>query len=75
MGKKLRRLEIATRLFYGRDLAACGSPSPSLSPQAREIGIRWYNGVDGWDRRSGREALRAWWRGDIGRDMAAQLPL
>ena len=25
---------------------------------AQAIGIRWYNGVDGWDRRSGWEALR-----------------
>jgi flavin-dependent dehydrogenase len=62
MGKKLRRLEMATRLFYGPTwrlwfgVAAC-------SRQAREIGLRWYNGVDGWDRRSGWDALRAWWQG------------
>lgn len=74
MGKKLRRLEMATRLFYGRTWPLWFAIA-SLSPEAREIGIRWYNGIDGWDRRRGREALRAWWRGDIGRQMAQQLPL
>jgi menaquinone-9 beta-reductase len=73
VGKKLRRLHMAVQLFYGPTwwlwfaLAAC-------SPQAREIGIRWYNGVDEWDRRSGREALRAWWRGDLGAAAQRSLP-
>jgi len=63
-GKKLRRLEMATRLFYGPSWRlwfgiAAGSKT------AREIGIRWYNGVDGWDRRSGWEALGAWMQGRI----------
>jgi flavin-dependent dehydrogenase len=57
-GKKLRRLELVTRLFYGPTwrfwfgLAA-------HSRRAQEVGIRWYNGVDGWDRRSGWEAVAA----------------
>jgi len=64
LGKKLRRLEMATRLFYGSTWRlwfgiAAGSPA------AREIGIRWYNGVDGWDRRSGWEALGAWMQGRV----------
>lgn len=64
LGKKLRRLEMATRLFYGPTWRlwfgiAAGSTT------AREIGIRWYNGVDGWDRRSGWEALGAWMQGRI----------
>ena len=64
MGVKLRRLELATRLFYGPTwrlwFALAGS-----SRQAQDLGIRWYNGVDGWDQRGGREALRAWWRGEL----------
>jgi flavin-dependent dehydrogenase len=74
MGKKLRRLEMATRLFYGRTWPMWFAIA-SLSPQAREIGVRWYNGIDNWDRRRGREALWAWWRGDIGRETAEQMPL
>jgi flavin-dependent dehydrogenase len=74
MGKKLRRLEYATRLFYGRTWPLWFAIA-SLSPQAREIGIRWYNGIDNWDRRRGREALWAWWRGDIAHETAPQLPL
>ena len=29
------------------------------SRRAQELGLRWYNGVDGWDQRSGWQALRA----------------
>ena len=64
MGKKLRRLEIGTRLFYGRTWRLWFGIAAS-SRQAQEIGIRWYNGVDGWDRRSGWEALGAWLRGAV----------
>jgi flavin-dependent dehydrogenase len=58
LGIKLRRLHLATRLFYGptaRAWFACAEHSRRL----RALGLRWYNGVDGWDRRSGWEALRA----------------
>ena len=58
LGRKLRRLSLATRLFYGRRhrlwfrLAAA-------SRRAQTIGLAWYNGVDGWDRRSAFAALAA----------------
>jgi len=64
LGKKLRRLELATRLFYGPTWRVWFGIAAN-SRQAREIGIRWYNGVDGWDRRSGWQAARAWLRGDV----------
>ena len=56
LGRKLRRLGLATRLFYGPRhrlwfrLAAA-------SRRAQAIGLAWYNGVDGWDRRSAFAAL------------------
>lgn len=62
LGKKLRRLALMARLFYGR-----GWPFwfaiPEHSTRARVLGLRWYNGVDGWDRRSGWEAVGALVRG------------
>ncbi len=63
MGRKLRRLELATRLFYGPTWRLWFAVA-ARSRHAQSIGIRWYNGVDGWDQRGGWEALRAWWRGD-----------
>jgi flavin-dependent dehydrogenase len=51
LGRKLRRLGLAARLFYGSHprlwfrLAAA-------SPGAQALGLAWYNGADGWDRRS-----------------------
>ncbi|TMA57692.1 MAG: NAD(P)/FAD-dependent oxidoreductase [Deltaproteobacteria bacterium] len=58
LGRKLRRLSLATRLFYGPRhrvwfrLAAA-------SRRAQAVGLAWYNGVDGWDRRSALAALAA----------------
>jgi len=50
LGRKLRHLHLGARLFYGprhrfwfRVAAA--------STRAQAIGLAWYNGVDGWDRR------------------------
>jgi flavin-dependent dehydrogenase len=57
VGRKLRRLEQAATLFYGRG-ARLWLALAARWPGAQEVGIRWYNGVDGWDRRSGWEALR-----------------
>jgi flavin-dependent dehydrogenase len=59
MGKKLRRLELASRLFYGRHWRVWFALARA-SRTAQHIGVRWYNGVDGWDRRSGWRALGAW---------------
>lgn len=58
LGKKLRRLHLGTRLFYGPTWRACFAVAEH-SARARSIGLRWYNGVDGWDRRSGWEAVGA----------------
>jgi len=63
LGKKLRRLGLGVRLFYGPTWRIWFAFA-AHSRQAQEIGIRWYNGIDDWDRRSGWEALRVWWRGD-----------
>ena len=60
-GRKLRRLELATRLFYGPTWRLWFGIA-ARSRRAQAIGIRWYNGVDGWDQRSAWEAVRAWWR-------------
>jgi flavin-dependent dehydrogenase len=57
LGKKLTRLHLTARLFYGRTgwfwfaLAA-------RNPRLQSIGLKWYNGVDGWHQRSGWEAIR-----------------
>jgi geranylgeranyl reductase family protein len=58
LGKKLRRLCMVTRLFYGRGWRLWFALA-ERSVRLRTLGIRWYNGIDGWDRRSGWEALRA----------------
>jgi len=58
LGTKLRRLHLATRLFYGPTGRAWFALA-ERSRRVRALGLRWYNGVDGWDRRSGWEALRA----------------
>jgi flavin-dependent dehydrogenase len=58
LGTKLRRLHLATRLFYGPTGRAWFALA-ERSRRVRALGLRWYNGVDDWDRRSGWEALRA----------------
>ncbi len=57
-GKKLRRLHVAARLFYGPTWRVWFAVA-ERSTRARAIGLRWYNGVDGWDQRSGWAALRS----------------
>jgi flavin-dependent dehydrogenase len=64
LGKKLRRLNLAVRLFYGPTWPLWFAIAAG-SRRAREIGLRWYNGVDGWDQRSGWDALRALCTGDF----------
>jgi flavin-dependent dehydrogenase len=58
LGKKLARLHFATRLFYGgtrRFWFALAAHNQRL----QSIGLKWYNGVDGWQEKSRRDALRA----------------
>jgi flavin-dependent dehydrogenase len=62
VGKKLRRLGQAATMFYGPG-ARLWLGIAARWRGAQEIGIRWYNGVDGWDRRSGWSALRSALRG------------
>jgi len=62
VGKKLRRLGQAATMFYGPG-ARLWLGIAARWRGAQEVGIRWYNGVDGWDRRSGWEALRTALRG------------
>ena len=38
---------------------------------AQEVGLRWYNGVDGWDRRSGWDAFRTAVRWSLAQRRAA----
>jgi len=58
LGRKLRRLGLATRLFYG-PRCRLWFRLAAASPHAQAIGLAWYNGVDGWDRRSAFAALAA----------------
>jgi flavin-dependent dehydrogenase len=58
LGRKLRRLHVAARLFYGRS-GPLWFALAEHSRRVRALGLRWYNGVDDWDRRSGWAALAA----------------
>jgi len=58
VGKKLRRLDQAATMFYGSG-ARLWLAVAARWRGAQRIGLSWYNGVDGWDRRSGWEALKA----------------
>jgi len=57
VGRKLRRLGQAATVFYGPG-ARLWLGIAARWRGAQDIGLRWYNGVDGWDQRSGWEALR-----------------
>jgi hypothetical protein len=57
-GGKLRRLRQAATMFYGPG-ARLWLGLAARWRGAQEVGLRWYNGVDGWDRRSGWEALKS----------------
>ena len=62
MGKKLARLSFATKLFYGRT-ALIWFTLAARSRRLRSVGLKWYNGVDGWHQRSGWDAVRTVLRG------------
>jgi flavin-dependent dehydrogenase len=55
-GRKLRRLKVVARLFYG-PAAGLGFAVAGRSGRLQDVGIRWYNGVGDWDRISGWQAL------------------
>jgi flavin-dependent dehydrogenase len=55
-GRKLRRLKLAARLFYG-PASVLGFAVAGRSGRLQDVGIRWYNGVGDWDRISGWRAL------------------
>jgi len=58
IGRKLRRLELAARLFYGKR-SRFWFRVAATSRRAQRIGLAWYNGVDGWDRRGALAAVAA----------------
>src|SRR5438132_7593043 len=58
LGRKLRRLHLGARLFYGPRYRFWFRMA-AASPRAQAIGLAWYNGVDGWDRRGALAALAA----------------
>lgn len=57
LGKKLARLCFTARLFYGAT-SRFWFALAARSRRLQSIGLKWYNGVDGWHQRSGWEALR-----------------
>jgi flavin-dependent dehydrogenase len=58
LGKKLTRLYYATRFFYG-PTARWWFFLAARSRRLQSLGLKWYNGVDDWPRRSGWEAMAA----------------
>jgi flavin-dependent dehydrogenase len=58
VGRKLRRLDQAATLFYGPS-ARLWFAIAARWRGAQHVGLSWYNGVDGWDRRSAGAALLA----------------
>jgi len=58
VGCKLRRLDQAATMFYGPG-ARLWLGIAARWRGAQGVGLAWYNGIDGWDRRSGWAAFRA----------------
>ena len=58
LGKKLTRLHMTTRMFYG-GTSRFWFALAARSRRLQSIGLKWYNGVEGWHQRSGWEAVRA----------------
>jgi flavin-dependent dehydrogenase len=67
IGRKLARLCQGASRFYG-PRGAWWFRLARMSPRAQRIGLAWYNGADGWDRRGKWAALRelAWPRPNEG---------
>ena len=58
MGKKLSRLSFTTKMFYG-PTSPVWFALAARSRRLQSVGLKWYNGVDGWHQRSGWDAVRA----------------
>jgi len=58
LGKKLTRLHMSTRLFYG-NTSRFWFALAARSRRLQSVGLKWYNGVEGWHQRGGWEAVRA----------------
>lgn len=56
LGKKLTRLYYTTRLFYGRT-SLFWFTLAARSRRLQSVGLKWYNGVEEWHRRSGWDAM------------------
>jgi flavin-dependent dehydrogenase len=56
LGIKLGRLHATARWFYSRYWRLCFA-LPERSLRLRTLGLRWYNGIDDWDRRSVADAV------------------
>lgn len=65
LGKKLQRLYYTARLFYSRT-APFWFTLAARSRRLQSVGLKWYNGVDGWHQRSGWEAVKAVLRSHTG---------
>jgi flavin-dependent dehydrogenase len=74
VGRKLRRLGQAATMFYGPTARVWLAVAARWSG-AQDVGLRWYNGMDGWDRRSGWDALRAALRSSTRAQPAGSSPL
>jgi geranylgeranyl reductase family protein len=70
VGRKLRRLGQAATMFYGPG-ARLWLGIAARWHGAQEVGLRWYNGVDGFDRKSGWDALRTALRWSAARAVGA----
>ncbi|MBI3797992.1 MAG: NAD(P)/FAD-dependent oxidoreductase [Deltaproteobacteria bacterium] len=58
LGKKLARLHLFARLFYG-STSRLWFALAARSRRLQSTGLKWYNGVEGWHQRSGWEIVRA----------------
>jgi menaquinone-9 beta-reductase len=70
-GRRLRRLHLGARLFYGVG-GRLAFFLAEESARLRAVGLRWYNGMDGWERRSSWDAVRAVIFDDLRRKQAAK---
>ena len=74
LGLKLGRLHTTARWFYSRYWKYCFM-LPERSLRLRTLGLRWYNGIDDWDRRSVLDAAVSLCRADFASAGAMESPL